>query len=161
MSRVIKPWPTECPICGSPLIIGPLQLLGDAACPKCSHVLWFSLRTSEGVTIVDVLTGKVATNQDIQRVTAALLARGNPPRIIMNLSGVQLVSSSFIAGLIALNRRMNDAQGKLILCDLSPIVHETLAGAKLDRILTILDTESDALAFFSSPPEVLLPPPAE
>ena len=60
MSRVIKPWPTECPICGSPLAIGPLQLPGDAACPKCAHVLWFSLRTSEGVTIVDVdLSGRV------------------------------------------------------------------------------------------------------
>jgi len=115
-------------------------------------VLWFSLRTSEGVTIVDVLTGKVATNQDIQRVSNAFLARGNPPRVVLNLSGVQLVSSSFIAGLIALNRRMNDAQGRLILCELSAIVHETLAGAKLDRILTILDTESQALASLSSPP---------
>lgn len=152
MSRVIKPWPTECPICGSPLAIGPLQLPGDAACPQCAHVLWFSLRTSEGVTIVDVLTGKVATNQDIQRVSNAFLARGNPPWVVMNMSGVQLVSSSFIAGLIALNRRMNDAQGKLILCELSPIVHETLAGAKLDRILTILDTESQAVAALSSPP---------
>ncbi len=148
--RVIKPWPTECPICGNPLAIGPLQLPGDATCPKCAHVLWFSMRTSEGALVVDVITGKVATNQDIQRVSAAFLSRSNPPRVILNLSGVQLVSSSFIAGLIALNRRMNDAQGKLVLCDLSPIVRETLAGAKLDRILTILDTESEAQAFFQS-----------
>ena len=152
MSRVIKSWPTECPICGSPLAIGPLQLPGDATCPKCAHVLWFSLRTNEGVTIVDVITGKVATNQDIQRVSQAFLSRGNPPRIILNLSGVQLVSSSFIAGLIALNRRMNDAHGKLVLCHLSPIVSETLAGAKLDRILTIVDTESDAQTLLLSPP---------
>jgi anti-anti-sigma factor len=110
------------------------------------------MRTSEGVTVVDVITGKVATNQDIQRVTQAFLARGNPPRIILNLTGVQLVSSSFIAGLIALNRRLNDAQGKLVLCDLSPIVRETLAGAKLDRILTVCDTETDAQRFFLSPP---------
>jgi anti-anti-sigma factor len=115
-------------------------------------VLWFSLRTNEGVTVVDVITGKVATNQDIQRVSQAFLSRGNPPRIILNLSGVQLVSSSFIAGLIALNRRMNDAHGKLVLCNLSPIVSETLAGAKLDRILTIVDTESDAQTLLLSPP---------
>mgnify|MGYP003730909859 CR=1 FL=1 len=113
-------------------------------------MLWFSPRASEGVTIADVLTGKVATNQDIQRVSSAFIARGSPPRVILNMSGVQLVSSSFIAGLIALNRRMNDAQGKLILCELTPIVRETLAGAKLDRLLTILDTESDALAFFAN-----------
>lgn len=152
MSRVVKSWPTECPICGSPLAIGPLQLPGDATCPQCAHVLWFSLRTDEGVTIADVITGKVATNQDIVRVSQALLSRGNPPRVILNLSGVQLVSSSFIAGLIALNRRMNDAQGKLVLCHLSAVVRETLAGAKLDRILTIVDTESDAQAFLASLP---------
>ena len=151
MSRVIKSWPTECPICGSPLAIGPLQLPGDATCPKCAHVLWFSPRTNEGVTVADVITGKVATNQDIQRVSQAFLSRGSPPRIILNLSGVQLVSSSFIAGLIALNRRMNDAHGQLVLCDLSPIVSETLAGAKLDRILTIVDTESDAQTLLLSP----------
>lgn len=150
MTRVTKPWPTECPICGSPLTIGPLQLPGDAICPKCSHVLWFSMRTSEGVTIADVITGKVATNQDIQRVSDTFLASSNPPRIVLNLSGVQLVSSSFIAGLIALNRRMNEAQGKLVLCELSPIVRETLAGAKLDRILTIVGTEAEAQVFFQS-----------
>lgn len=108
------------------------------------------MRTSEGVTVADVITGKVATNQDIQRVSDAFLSSSNPPRVVLNLSGVQLVSSSFIAGLIALNRRMNEAQGKVVLCELSPIVRETLAGAKLDRILTIVGTEAEAQAFFQS-----------
>ena len=84
------------------------------------------------------------------RVSQAFIARGSPPQVILNLSGVQLVSSSFIAGLIALNKRMNDAKGKLVLCELTPVVRETLAGAKLDRILTLVDKESDALAIFSS-----------
>ena len=152
MSRVNKPWPTECPICGNPLAIGPLQLPGDAACPKCAHVLWFSVRPDGGITVADVISGKIATNQDVVRVSQAFISRGSPPRVILNLSGVQLVSSSFIAGLIALNRRMQDAQGKLVLCELTPIVRETLAGAKLDRILTMVDKESDAVALFSSPP---------
>ena len=146
----MKPWPTECPICGNPLEIGPLQLPGDAACHTCSHVLWFSLRTEANAIIADVITGKVATNQDIVRVSQAFIARGSPPQVILNLSGVQLVSSSFIAGLIALNKRMNDAKGKLVLCELTPVVRETLAGAKLDRILTFVEKESDALAIFSS-----------
>ncbi len=100
--------------------------------------------------IADVITGKVATNQDIVRVSQSFISRRNPPNVILNLSGVQLVSSSFIAGLIALNKRMNDAKGKLVLCELTPVVHETLSGAKLDRILTLVGSESDALAFFAS-----------
>lgn len=91
-------------------------------------------------------------NQDIVRVSQTFLSRGNPPRVILNLSGVQLVSSSFIAGLIALNKRMRDAQGQLVLCELSPVVRETLAGAKLDRMLKIADTESQAIAILTDPP---------
>ena len=151
MSRAIKPWPTECPICGNPLEVGPLQLPGDAACPNCAHVLWFSVRTEANATIADVITGKVATNQDIVRVSQAFISRASPPNVIFNLSGVQLVSSSFIAGLIALNKRINDAKGKLVLCELTPVVRETLTGAKLDRILTLVEKESDAMAIFSPP----------
>lgn len=152
MSRAAKPWPTECPICGNPLSIGPLQLPGDAACPKCAHVLWFSVRSDGGITVADVISGKIATNQDIVRTSQAFISRGNPPLVILNLSGVQLVSSSFIAGLIALNKRMRDAQGRLVLCDLTPVVRETLAGAKLDRILSIAETESEAVAALLAPP---------
>lgn len=130
--------------------VGPLQLPGDAACPNCAHVLWFSLRTEANALVADVISGKVPTNQDIVRVSQACISRRNPPNVILNLSGVALVSSSFIAGLIALNRRMQDAKGKLVLCDLSPVVRETLTGAKLDRILTFAETESDALALLSS-----------
>lgn len=131
--------------------IGPLQLPGDAACPKCAHVLWFNVRSDAGILFADVISGKIAINQDIVRVSQAFLSRSNPPRVVLNLAGVQLVSSSFIAGLIALNRRMRDAQGRLIVCELTPVVRETLAGAKLDRILHMEETESDAVAALSSP----------
>jgi len=152
VSRAAKPWPTECPICGSALAIGPLQLPGDAVCPNCAHVIWFSVRNAAGIIIADVISGKISTNQDIVRVSQSFLSRGNPPLVVLNLSGVQLVSSSFIAGLIALNKRLRDAQGQLVLCELSPVVRETLAGAKLDRILKIADTESDAIAFLQDGP---------
>jgi anti-anti-sigma factor len=131
------------------LEVGPLQLPGDAACPNCAHVLWYSVRPQANITIADVITGKVPTNQDIVRVSQSLISRASPPYVILNLSGVQLVSSSFIAGLIALNKRINDAKGKLVVCELTPVVRETLTGAKLDRILTLVDTESDALAIFT------------
>jgi anti-anti-sigma factor len=135
------------------LDVGPLQLPGDAACPNCSHVLWFRLRGEDNALVADVITGKVPTNQDIVRVSQALISRASPPHVILNMSGVSLVSSSFIAGLIALNRRLQDAKGRLVLCELSPVVRETLTGAKLDRILTFANTERDALTVFSPPDE--------
>ncbi len=113
-------------------------------------MLWFSLRTEGNALVADVISGKVPTNQDIVRVSQACISRCSPPNVILNLSGVALVSSSFIAGLIALNRRMQDAKGRLVLCELTPVVRETLTGAKLDRILTFAETEDDALALLSA-----------
>ncbi len=156
-----KPWPTTCPICGSPLSIGPLDLPGTTACQKCQHVLWFSARTEAGVAIVDVISGKIATNQDIVRVAEAFLKLGTPPRIVMNLGGVQLISSSFIAGLIALNKRMRDAHGEMILCELTPVVRETLIGAKLDKIFHMADTQSEAKAAFASDRSSSTPAPSD
>jgi hypothetical protein len=36
----------------------------------------------------------------------------------------------------------------MVVCELSPIVRETLHGAKLDRLLTLAESEQDALESF-------------
>jgi anti-anti-sigma factor len=135
-------------VCGGQVAIGPLELPGDAACSHCGHVLWFARRDVDNVAVLDVISGKVAINQQIDRVSQALIGEQDAPRVVLNLGRVQFVSSSFIAGLIALNRRLKTAGGQLILCEMRPVVLETLKGAKLDKLLTIVETEADALVSF-------------
>jgi anti-anti-sigma factor len=141
-------WPSQCPLCGEELAIGPLQLPGEAACAHCGHVLWFSKREIDDVIILDVISGKVAINQEIGKVCEALILHEKTPKIILNLSHVQFVSSSFIAGLIALHKRFRAAGGQLVMYGMSPVVWETLQGAKLDKLLNITATESEALSSF-------------
>jgi anti-anti-sigma factor len=121
---------------------------GEAACSKCGHVLWFHVRTADGVTIIDAISGKVAINQEIDKVSGVLIREGHAPRVILNLADIQFVSSSFIAGLVALHKRIRNAEGKMVVCELSPVVRETLKGAKLDRLLNIADSEQEALGCF-------------
>ncbi len=147
-SRSSKRWPNDCPVCGETVIVGPLQMPGEASCTKCGHVLWFHTRVVDGVTIIDAISGKVAINQEIEKVSRLLIQEGSTPRVVMNLVDVQFVSSSFIAGLVALHKRLRNAQGKMVLCELSPVVWETLQGAKLDKLLNIADSEQDALDSF-------------
>jgi len=143
-----KRWPSECPVCGETVVVGPLQLPGEVSCPKCGHVLWFHRRVVNGITIIDAISGKVAINQEIDKVSGVIIQDGNPPSVIMNLANIQFVSSSFIAGLVALHKRMRNAKGKMVVCEMSPIVRETLHGAKLDKLLNIVDTEQEALDSF-------------
>ena len=144
-SRSSKRWPSECPVCGGTIVVGPLQVPGEASCPKCGHVLWFHTRTVDDVTIIDAITGKVAINQEIDKVSGVLIREGSTPKVVLNLADVQFVSSSFIAGLVALHKRVRAAKGKMVVCELSLVVKETLQGAKLDRLLNIADSEQDAL----------------
>jgi anti-anti-sigma factor len=109
-------------------------------------VFWFRPRTVDGTTVLDAISGKVAINQQLDKLSAVLIPHDRPPKVILNLSEIQFVSSSFIAGLVALHKRIRSADGKMVLCGLSPVVRETLNGAKLDRLLNLADSEQEALA---------------
>ena len=146
--RMANEWPDFCPICKTVVTVSPLVLPGDAACSECGHVFWFLRRDVAGVAVLDVISGKISINQDIKRVSESLKSGDSQPRVVLNLVKQQFVSSSFIAGLIALHKHIGFANGKLVLCSLSTIVRETLNGAKLDKMLNIVETEEDAIDCF-------------
>ena len=135
-------------MCGEGVVVGALQLPGEVSCPKCGHVLWFSFRTVDNAMVLDVISGKVAINQELDKVCELLTRVGEKPHVVLNMSDVQFVSSSFIAGLVALHKRLRSANGKMVVCEMSPVVQETLHGAKLDKLLLIATTEQEALARF-------------
>ena len=41
-SRTPDGLPNECPVCGAAVVIDPSQPSGDAPCPECGHLLWFT-----------------------------------------------------------------------------------------------------------------------
>ncbi|HUT93197.1 MAG TPA: phosphopantetheine-binding protein [Thermoguttaceae bacterium] len=41
-SRTPEGTPNRCPICGADVKIEPSVLFGDAPCPHCGHLLWFT-----------------------------------------------------------------------------------------------------------------------
>ena len=125
-----------------------MQVPGEVTCPECGHVLWFHVRAVDDATVLDVISGKVAINQELDKVCGMLTQDREKPCVVLNMSDVQFVSSSFIAGLVALHKRLRGADGKMIVCGMNPVVQETLHGAKLDRLLLITATEQEALAAF-------------
>ncbi len=134
----------QCPVCDAPLRVESFRS-GETVCAKCGHVIWYQKRTVDGAAIMDAISGIVAINTDIERVSKSLVAGPDKARVILNLSQLKFISSAFVAGMIALQKRIRAADGRLILCEMHPIVRETLHGARLDTYFEICDTEKEAL----------------
>ena len=137
----------KCPVCAAKLGVEVLRF-GETACPSCGHVVWFEKRVIGDVIVLDVLSGTVAINTDIDRVSKALLPEGGVPKVILNLANLKFISSAFVAGMIALQKRVRAAGGRLILCGMHAIVRETLHGARLDTFFDIHETEQESLHSF-------------
>jgi anti-anti-sigma factor len=134
----------QCPICDAQLRVDSIRI-GETACPSCGHVIWYRRRSVQGISVLEALSGIVAINMDIDRVSHSLVGTAGPPRVILNLSRLKFISSAFVAGMIALQKRVRTAGGRLILCGMHPIVRETLHGARLDTFFEISETEQDAV----------------
>ncbi len=75
----------------------------------------------------------------------SVLSRSEP-LVALDLSTVDYLSSTGIAILIGLKRRVDEQRGKLVLFRIQPFIHELLRGMKLNTYFAIVDCEQDALA---------------
>ena len=133
----------RCPVCDAAL--EGKQVGGGQPCPDCGHVVWFRRRCIDSVTVLDVISGTVAINADIRRVSQKLLCAGNNPNVVLNLSRLRFISSAFVAGMIALQKHVRAAGGRFVLCGMHRVVRETLHGARLDAFFDICDEEDEAI----------------
>ncbi len=107
------------------------------------------VRSAGDVLIVDVLdAGLYAGDRDVEELGSSLLrlAREGHVHILLNLEGLEYVSSRLLATLACLHQRVRQARGFLSLCRLEPGLRDTLRVCCLDRAFDIHETESEALA---------------
>jgi anti-sigma B factor antagonist len=95
---------------------------------------------ADGVTVIRFLDRNLFDETTIREVGAQLFAAmpvGGPPRLILDFSGVQQVSSALLGKLILLQRRVDAAGGKLRLCELGPAIRDVMRTTNLDRLFAI------------------------
>jgi anti-sigma B factor antagonist len=68
------------------------------------------------------------------------------------MAHVDYLSSSGVAILVGLKRRIDMQHGKLVLFRLQPIVHDLLRVMRLDQYFTFADSEREALALLRPVP---------
>ena len=75
----------------------------------------------------------------------ALLER-DAPRVVLDLKGVTFINSRALSYLWWTRKRAQQADGELVLAAPSPFVREVMMTLGLGKVLTILDTEDEAVA---------------
>jgi len=108
--------------------------------------LWCYKKNAADVVVLEVIPGMTPEHEDVERLCKTLSGCGSTPRVIVDLSDIELVGSAFVARLIAMNKRIRAAGGRLILCGLCPFVQDTFHGSRLDRVFEVAEDEEAALA---------------
>ena len=143
-SRTPEGVPNRCPACGKRLTIEPSQPAGDAPCPHCGHLLWFTQEEIDDAMVIKFLPKDELQAADIERVAVQFIQEGKGPRLVLDLSGFNFFSSGALAMLIDLRMRVKRASGSLRLCNLSPKMSELLTLTRLDEFLNVSEPYSEA-----------------
>ena len=90
-----------------------------------------------------------ATASETDRRLASFVSAG-ARRIVLNLSGVDYVSSAGLRVLLAAAKRLQQAQGKLVLADPTPQTRQILDMAGFSALIPVFDTAEAAVASLST-----------
>ena len=104
------------------------------------------VRSHDGVSIVEV-HGKITIDdgtREFHRKIRELVAEGRKD-IIIHLGDVHYVDSTGVGALVASFTTITNAGGELRICNIDDRVRELLTTANLHSILSIHDTEQQAL----------------
>ncbi|NJS35896.1 MAG: STAS domain-containing protein [Brachymonas sp.] len=99
--------------------------------------------------------GGVGRHRDLDAAIAALAAspssdliqvqRLKKRKLVLNFSNVEYMSSAALGKFITLNKKVQAAGGRLILCNISPAIYEVFEITKLDKLFVIKGDEEAAI----------------
>ena len=115
----------------------------------------FSTRPDSGVQIVTFESAGGLNdfrNSALRDSLYELVAAHDEPLFAIDLAKVDYLSSSGVAILVGLKRRVETKRGKIVLFHVQPIVRDLLAVMKLDRFFIITDEEAQAVDSLRSLP---------
>jgi anti-sigma B factor antagonist len=109
----------------------------------------FNTRQESDATII-IFDGAAGLNDfrnnTLRDALYELVSGMEEPRLALDLVKVDYLSSSGVAILVGLKRRVDTRKGKIVLFNVLPIVRDLLHVMKLDRYFPIAEDEHSALA---------------
>src|SRR5262249_16413716 len=128
-SRTPEGQPNHCPVCKTELRIEPSDPAGDAPCPRCGHLLWFT-PGNLGPEHVLGPTDNLLLPESLDPFFESVAAKTNA-RSALDLGGVERVSSAFLGALINLKKRVTAAGGQVTIQNLPAALKEVFRITRL------------------------------
>ena len=103
------------------------------------------------VTVVNFVDRRILDEQNIQIIGEQLFSLVDElgrRKLILNFSNVEYLSSAALGKFITLNKKVNQATGKLVLCSIDPQIYEVFEITKLNKLFNIQKDEQAALQAF-------------
>jgi anti-sigma B factor antagonist len=69
-------------------------------------------------------------------------------KVLLSFNGVRFLSSSMLAQMVKLQKKLSKNKGRLRLSNLPPAIKEVMKTSQLDKMLEVFDDEAAALAKF-------------
>ncbi len=111
---------------------------------------------ADGVRVVRFLDRQLYDDRTVREVADQLFQllpiAGQNPRLILDFTGVDSVSSGMLGKLILLQRRVDAAEGRLVLCELGESIQSILSTTNLDRLFQVVRDRREALANLGQAP---------
>jgi anti-sigma B factor antagonist len=103
------------------------------------------------VTVVNFVDRKILDEQNIQIIGEqlfSLVEDSGRRKVLLNFSNVEYLSSAALAKLITLNKKLQQVNGRLVLCNIDPQIYEVFEITKLNKLFDIQAEEQTALQTF-------------
>ena len=100
-----------------------------------------------GDVVIAKLTGRLDSSaaQPAEESFVQVLA-GGTPHLVIDLSNLEYISSAGLRVLLVVAKKVQQAQGKLVLFGLVPNVREVFSISGFDKIFSIRDDAASAVA---------------
>jgi anti-sigma B factor antagonist len=103
------------------------------------------------IAIVNFIDRKILDEQNIQKIGEdlfSLVDQYGRKKILLNFSKVEYLSSAALGKFISLNKKVQTAGGKLVMCNINEDIFEVFEITRLDRLFKIEKDEQSALQAF-------------
>ena len=113
---------------------------------------FYTARQSGKHTVIEFQTPSLMNPQDLERIGSQLFAMVDEEKrthLVLDFAKVKYLSSQAIGIILTLNKKLSGGTGggdSLVLCGVGPQLMQLLKITRLDRILTIKNSQKEAVA---------------
>lgn len=110
-----------------------------------------AVSSSKDVAVVEFTNNKILDESVLEEIRAGLTRLVDAvatPKLLLDFSNVDYMSSAALGLLININKAIRDKNGQLRLSNIKPQIFEVFVTTKLNKVFKVMDTRTEAMESF-------------